>query len=174
MNVIMNCIPRNQYSYKTPEVFTCSISFLFNCILLSTIALDSWLAVIFWFVSGIVVFFQSLMKFDLVWCIFFSQYSGHPTVLAEESLISVGPSLTPSSRIDDVYRWHIDSSDSECEEYQEVNIITLTFVAFSFFCSSTIKKKILLLILSLHLKYFIEVSWRRHYWRMDDWLSTWS
>lgn len=138
MTVIMLWIPRYTYSHDTPAIFTCTCSLLFNSILLSSMLFDSWLAIIFWLVSGIVLAMQSLIKCD-VWCCLcldYPQNPGHQTVLMEESLIPNGSSrLTTatatirlknppigSAVINHVQsrRWHIDSSQSESEEdYEE-------------------------------------------------------
>jgi hypothetical protein len=93
MSVVMLFIPRYTYSHGTPGIFTCSLSFLFNSVLLSTITFDSWFAVLFWIISGVVLVVQSVVKCD-VWCCLCLDYprqpGGQPTVLIEESLIPNG------------------------------------------------------------------------------------
>lgn len=101
MSSIMMCIPRYTYSHDTPAIFICTLSFLFNCIFLSTMMFDSWLAIIFWFVSGIVLAIQSMIKCD-VWCCLcleYSRHSGEPTVLIEENLIPNGSSRLATATI---------------------------------------------------------------------------
>lgn len=99
MSVIMLWLPRYTYSHDTPAIFTCTFSFLFNSVLLTTITLDSWLAIVFWFLSGIVLVVQSLVKCD-VWCCLcldYPRHNGQPTVLIEESLIPNGASRHPTA-----------------------------------------------------------------------------
>lgn len=133
-SVVMLWIPRYTYSYDTPAVFFCTFSLLFNATLLSTMLFDSWAAMTFWLVSGTVLSLQSLMKSDMC-CYFCLDYPITTTEvsLMEESLL---PSTAPkhatatirlknpplgSSVINHVQsrRWHIDSSESETDEYEE-------------------------------------------------------
>lgn len=103
MSVVMLWIPRYTYSHDTPGIVTCTLSFLFNSILLSTITLDSWFAVIFWLISGVVLVVQSVVKCD-VWCCLCLDYpqgrhSGQPTVLIEESLLPRHATATTTIRL---------------------------------------------------------------------------
>jgi hypothetical protein len=99
MSVVMLWIPRYVYSHKTPSVFTCTFSLLFNAILLSTMMIDSWIAIVFWLVSGVALVLQSLIKCD-VWCCLCLDYPHHPrhtTILMEENLIPNGSSRIPTT-----------------------------------------------------------------------------
>lgn len=94
MAIVMLWIPRYTYTHDTPAIITCTFSFLFNAILLSSMMFDSWMAIIFWLVSGFVLVVQSLIKCD-VWCCLCLDYprdSGQSTVLMEENLIPNGSS----------------------------------------------------------------------------------
>lgn len=95
MSVVMLWIPRYTYSHDTPSVFACTLSFLFNSILLSSMMLDSWLALIFWLVSGTILVVQSLVKCD-VWCCLCLDVQGHSsqsTHLIDDTLIPDGSRL---------------------------------------------------------------------------------
>lgn len=137
VSFVMLWIPRYTFSHDTPAIFTCAVSFFFNSVLLSSMMFDSWLAITFWLLSGVVLVLQSLVKCD-VWCCLCLEYpraSTHSTVLMEESLIPNGSSRVTattatirlknppigSSVINHVQsrRWHIDSSETESEEYEE-------------------------------------------------------
>lgn len=88
MSVILLWLPRYSYSHDTPAIFTCSGLILFNAILLSTMKIDSWLALGFWFLSGCILVAQSLIKCD-VWCCLCLEYPrqmSHTTVLIEETV----------------------------------------------------------------------------------------
>lgn len=91
-SVVMLWIPRYTYSHETPAIFVCTFSFLFNSVLLSSMMLDSWLALIFWLVSGAVLVAQSLIKCD-IWCCLcldYPRHSGQTTLLMDETLIPNG------------------------------------------------------------------------------------
>lgn len=95
-------IPRYVYSHDTPAIFTCTVSLFFNSLLLSSMMFDSWMAILFWFVSGTILVAQSLIKCD-VWCCLCLEYpsrSSHTTVLLEENLIpnaGTAPRLTTAT-----------------------------------------------------------------------------
>lgn len=92
MTVVMLWIPRYTYTHDTPAIITCTLSFLFNAILLSSMMFDSWMAIIFWLVSGVVLVVQSLVKCD-VWCCLCLDYPrSSPGMRMEESLLPNGPS----------------------------------------------------------------------------------
>lgn len=68
-NLLSLWLPKYTYSYATPSTFTCSMSIFSSSILISFITLDSWLAVIFWLLSGIVLVVQSLVNCDVLCCL---------------------------------------------------------------------------------------------------------
>ena len=72
---VMQWIPRYNYSHETPSIFTCNLSLLFNAILLSTMTIESWLAVLFWLLAGLVLVLQSLVPCDIFCCLCL-EYSG--------------------------------------------------------------------------------------------------
>lgn len=100
MSVCLLWTPRYVYSHDTPAVFTCTFSLLFNAVLLSTMKLDSWLAISFWLTSGLVLAVQSLVKCD-VWCCLGMDYPGqsHTTLLMDEALIPNGSSRGSTATI---------------------------------------------------------------------------
>lgn len=68
-NLLSLWIPKYTYSYATPSTFICSMS-IFSCsILISFMTLDSWLAVIFWLLSGLILVVQSLVNCDVLCCL---------------------------------------------------------------------------------------------------------
>lgn len=94
-------IPRYTYSHETPAILTCTISFLFNFILLTAMLFDSWCAIIFWFVSGIILAAQSMMKCD-VWCCLCLDYpsrSSQSPGMMEENLIPIGSTRLTTATI---------------------------------------------------------------------------
>lgn len=100
MSFGMIWIPRYSYTHDTPAIFTCIVSLVFNSILLSSMMIDSWLAILFWFISGTILVTQSLIKCD-IWCCLCLDYpspsrSSHTTVLLEENLI---PNATNPPRL---------------------------------------------------------------------------
>ncbi|KAG5675287.1 hypothetical protein PVAND_005199 [Polypedilum vanderplanki] len=88
-------IPRYYSSYATPSSFTCIISIYFNSIFLSSITFDSWLALIFWIVSGLILVLQSLIKCDVLCCLCLDYPSSeHTTIVMEENFIPNGAAST--------------------------------------------------------------------------------
>lgn len=85
----MLMIPRYTNSYDTPSVLTCNLSILINCVLLSFCYQDSWLAIVFWFLSGIVLVIQSITHCDILCCICldYPQYGNHGNEAMSEQLI---------------------------------------------------------------------------------------
>ncbi len=63
MMIIMFFIPKYTYTNDMPSIFLCIVSITFNSILISHTQYDSWLAVSFWLLSGIILF----IRCD-VWC----------------------------------------------------------------------------------------------------------
>lgn len=49
-------IPKYSFTHDTPSIFTCAMSLLLSCILLSAVMKSSWLAVVCWFISGVIMF----------------------------------------------------------------------------------------------------------------------
>lgn len=137
MSIAMWWIPRYTYSHETPAILTCTISFLFNSILFTTMMFDSWCAIIFWLLSGIILAMQSMVKCDIWCCLCLDSYpsrSTQSTVLMEESLLPNGsarmttatirlknPPIGTSviNHVQQSRRWHIDSSVSESDDYEE-------------------------------------------------------
>lgn len=68
-NLLSLWLPKYTYSYATPSTFTCSMSIFSSSILISFITFDSWLAVIFWLLSGILLVIQSLVNCDILCCL---------------------------------------------------------------------------------------------------------
>jgi hypothetical protein len=68
-NLLSLWLPKYTYSYATPSTFICSMAIYSCSILISFITLDSWLAVIFWLLSGIVLVVQSLINCDVLCCL---------------------------------------------------------------------------------------------------------
>lgn len=83
-------IPQYTYSFETPSTFTCSICIFFCSILFAFITFDSWCAIIFWLVSGIVLAIQSLVKCDLLCCLCLDYPRDETTIVMEEHLVTNG------------------------------------------------------------------------------------
>lgn len=92
MSFIIIWIPKYSSTHATPSTFTCIISIFFCSILLSSIMFDSWLAIIFWFISGIILALQSLIKCDIFCCLCldYPHNSAQTTIVMEEHIIPNG------------------------------------------------------------------------------------
>lgn len=96
ISTVMLWIPRYTYSHDTPSIFTCNLSLVFNSILLSTMMMDSWLAIIFWMLSGLILVLQSLVKCD-IFCCFCLDYPHEPqSVLLIQEEESANPTMIPN------------------------------------------------------------------------------
>ncbi|XP_070495033.1 probable cationic amino acid transporter isoform X2 [Chironomus tepperi] len=94
ISFIMIWIPKYSSSHATPSSFTCIIFIYTSSVLLSSIMFDSWLAIIFWFISGIILSLQSLIKCDIFCCLCldYPHSSAQTTIVMEEHIIPNGSS----------------------------------------------------------------------------------
>ncbi|CAO1359584.1 unnamed protein product [Diamesa tonsa] len=58
ISIFMFWIPKYSFTHDTPSIFTCAMSLLLSCILLSAVMKSSWLAVVCWFLSGVIMFIR--------------------------------------------------------------------------------------------------------------------
>lgn len=92
VNLVILWIPTYTYAFATPSAFTCS-SCIYTCsIFLAFITFDSWCAVVFWFVSGIVLALQSLVKCDILCCLCldYPRDESQTAIVMEEHLVTNG------------------------------------------------------------------------------------
>lgn len=92
VNLVILWIPTYTYAFATPSAFTCS-SCMYTCsIFLAFITFDSWCAVVFWFVSGIVLALQSLVKCDILCCLCldYPHDESQTAIVMEEHLVTNG------------------------------------------------------------------------------------
>ena len=92
VNLVVLWIPTYTYAFATPSAFTCSFCIYTCSIFLAFITFDSWCAVVFWFVSGIVLALQSLVKCDLLCCLCldYPHDESQATIVMEEHLVTNG------------------------------------------------------------------------------------
>lgn len=94
VNLIILWIPMYTYTFTTPSAFLCSFCIYSCSILLAFNTFDSWCAVVFWIVSGIVLAIQSLVKCDLLCCLCldYPRDETQATIVMEEHLVPNGSS----------------------------------------------------------------------------------
>lgn len=92
VNLVVLWIPTYTYAFATPSAFTCSFCIYTCSIFLAFITFDSWCAVVFWFISGIVLALQSLVKCDLFCCLCldYPHDESQATIVMEEHLATNG------------------------------------------------------------------------------------
>lgn len=96
-------IPKYTYSYATPSTLTCSMAIFSSSILLSSITFDSWFAIIFWLISGIILVLstQSIFKCDVFccFCLDFPHDEMEATIVVEEHLGAINANGLPTTTI---------------------------------------------------------------------------
>lgn len=100
-NLLSLWIPKYSYSYATPSTFTCSMSIFSSSILVSFLSLDSWLAIIFWLLSGTVLVVQSLVNCDVLCCLCldYQHDDDEATIVIEEHLGAINANNITTARI---------------------------------------------------------------------------
>lgn len=90
LNLIIPWIPKYTYSFATPSTFTCTFCLYFSSVLLAFITFDSWCAIIFWLVSGLILAIQSLIKCDLLCCLCLDYPRDDAQIIVEEHIMANG------------------------------------------------------------------------------------